>query len=179
MNKLLCILVNVCVLKSACLAAVLPSDKIVPKFYSLITQNEKPSLADEKDFFGSDECDAVRSRILAKTTIQSNTPIWDYLRSHRELFITQNVKSPHQLLVIVSNPFRLMQLRPLENNILKNIRQRQVLATFPDNIVKGNAFNHLTYVVFVLGENCYLDIGSAIIGHIEKSLYEILYNQTK
>jgi len=161
---------------ASCFAATISKENIIPKFYVLLIQETKPSVTDERDFFGGDECADVRSRLLAKKKIVSETPIWDYLREHRELFITKNIQKKEQFIANYSSVFQKRRM-----NLCKETSQMsdpEVLVTFPTKRDKGSSYSGESSVIFTLGKKCYLDIGASIISGNSKIFNEILFYDT-
>ncbi len=156
-------------------AATLSPEEIVLRFYKLLVQVPTPSPSEENDFFGGNDCDNVRSALLSKMRESSSqTPIWDYLRNHREVFATQNIEDFNKMALLVSSPFKL--LRSWKNT---RMDEAKVLVLFPTKRVAKSGYSGESVVVFTLGQKCYLDIGGTLVAGETKILFEKIYNDTR
>jgi hypothetical protein len=181
MNKAL---YGIIVLITACctgngFADSLKSEEVIPRFYLLLTQHADPSVEDEEAFFGGSECENVRSLLLSGSRAPGpQTPIWEYLRRHREMFVPQN-SDLENLMVAASNPFTAEWLlkkgtcRPLTGG------GANVLVVFPARKMTKSGYNGVSAVEFALGQKCYLVIGGTLIFRDGKSVLEIVYDSTR
>ena len=165
-----------------CLTVRAPADplspeKIVPRYYDLLTAVEKPSSADEQQFFGGYECDDVRAALSSqKKTGRTETPIWDYLRAHRDLFLTEGldrfpVKAGARQLIAFSTPFRIYRKGRDAANEPADFR---VIAALPGKKVSTSAYTGSVMILFNLGHECYLNIGGTCINRNADVLLEKL-----
>lgn len=136
---------------------------IIPKFYKTLYAADKPVKQDEIDFFGGKSCDPLRTILATNKAFEiyskSETPIWDYLRDHKDYFSTSNIKDTARMRIQASDPVAVSRLY---NNTKR--QEKFVFVTFPTEIVVPPGGSKGTSVgIFTLADDCYLDIGSTII----------------
>ena len=143
-----------------CQANTLTQGEIIPRFYTLLSQESKPSELEEKAFFGGNDCSDIRTMLASGSDKSaSTTPIWDYLRSHRTLFIPEDSVNRTQPLVAVSSPFTMS---PFKNTA--KATAAKVLVTFPTKRTSASGYSGNSAVLFSLGEEAsYLNIGATLI----------------
>lgn len=155
MKKLLLILL----MATSISAADLPPDKIIPRFYELLMQVEKPSEKDESVFFEGAGCRYVATTILTKPEYsKSKTPVWDFLRNNRSFFITKGVTDLGKARIHYSEPYRTTRLW---NQITSE--DTKVYTMFPTERGVNGESSGLSMVVFTLGKNCLIDIGETFV----------------
>jgi hypothetical protein len=169
-----------CLSTLALAAEKLTPGQIVPRFYELLTQDASPSQADELAFFGDPQSGSdggVRALLVARTKTISSTPIWDFLRQHKTLFLTKHLSQrniyPSEPGLQISDPFRFF--RPSKGNYRPELR---VLVNFPEEQQTEHAFGGSSLALFILGEDCYLDIAATtVIRQRPMILYEAIYSK--
>ena len=146
-------------LMSSAPAADLAPDKIIPRFYELLMQAEKPSEQDESEFFGGAECENVAKTILLKAGYsETKTPVWDFLRNRKGFFITKGVADLGKARIHYSEPFHTSRLW---NGT--TAEDRKVHTMFPTERAANGASSGVSTVIFTLGESCHIDIGNTFI----------------
>jgi hypothetical protein len=137
--------------------------EIIPKFYKILFSVDRPSEQDEINFFGGKSCDPLRT-ILSTNKVflnysKSKTPIWDYLRDHKDYFLTLNIKEIARMRIQATDPVEVLRLY---NNTKR--QEKLVFVTFPTEIVvPPGGSKGISVGIFTLGEDCYLDVGSTIM----------------
>lgn len=140
-------------------AADLPPDKIIPRFYELLMQVEKPTENDEAKFFEGAACQYVATAILTKPVYsKSKTPVWDFLRDNRSFFITKGVTDLGKARIHYSEPFRTTRLWNQTTE-----EKTKVYTMFPTERGANGVSSGLSMVVFKFGKNCYIDIGETFV----------------
>ena len=160
-------------------ALALEPNQIVPQFYELLTQVEKPTKQDEVDFCGGEGSDYIAKVLRTKPKYrESATPIWDYLRLHKSSFLTSGPAIAGKARINYSEPFRSTKLR----SDFKS-EQLQVYAVFGTTRNENGSNSGLSMVVFTLGTDCYLKIGetfvSGSVNLFSGQVYEAAPNPTK
>ena len=160
-------------------ASSLEPDEIVPKFYELLIQVEKPTKQDEVDFFGGEGSDYIAKVLRTKPAYENSaTPIWDYLRLHKSSFLTSGPAIAGKARINYSEPFRSTKLW----SDFKS-EQLQVYAVFGTTRNEKGSNSGLSMVVFTLGTDCYLKIGetfvSGAVNLFSGQIYEATPNPTK
>ena len=142
-------------------------EKIIPRFYELLLQPEKPILQDELDFFGGGECQDVTLSIIQKDKFsKSITPIWDFIRSNKSLFISDGISKLSSARILYSSPFTTTRLW---SNTSPDQIKIQVM--FPTRVTPTKSSFGTSIVIFTLGTKCYIDIGNTFLS---KDLYLFL-----
>jgi hypothetical protein len=179
MTKIFCLLIAYgCLSTPTPAAEKLTPGQIVPRFYELLTRDASPSEADERAFFGDPKSGSdggVRALLVARTKTSSSTPIWDFLRQHKTLFLTKHLSQrniyPSAPGLQISDPFRFF--RPSKGTYQPELR---VLVTFPGEQQTEHGFFGNSLALFILGEDCYLDIaGTTVIRQRPMLLFEAIY----
>jgi hypothetical protein len=131
-----------------------------------------PSSQDERDFFG-DEDDGFKSLIIAKDKSNMGTPIWTYLREHRELFLPKGLRNKQKPMVIFSSPYKIFLLGTgAQKDGLR------VSAFFPAQQTSDHGFSGESGVTFILGQKAYLCIGATLVQHpTQQMLYDVIHNE--
>jgi hypothetical protein len=163
-------------------ADVLSPQEIIPKFYILLNQDVAPSASDEKAFFGEEDT-GIKALILTRDkTANPTIPIWNYLRTHKDLFFTVGANNINNVNFLISDPYKLFRIQ-------KGIRatkpfgsvskdQERVSVFYPAKQLGPHQFSDLTGITFILGEKAYLKIGATLIPHPnQQMLYEIVYRE--
>lgn len=103
--KKICIIIHVFIF--SCLNGFcLDRSEIVPQFYKMLMSKDALSTDDELTFFGGQECADVKNKLLTKDLYRnSKTPIWDYLRLNKDMFLTKNISNIQQFRATYSEPF--------------------------------------------------------------------------
>jgi hypothetical protein len=167
------ILLILAFLSADCLARSLSQGEIVPKFYVLLYQEARPSEQDEREFFGGDDSEVFRTALKWSGKLSSDTPVWDYLREHRAIFMTQG-SNDWQRLLGVSSPFKVTYLKnPNKEGDFK------VLVTFPGKKVTKSGYEGSASVLFTLGDTSYLKIGVTELQTTKEALLERVYNDKR
>jgi hypothetical protein len=169
MKKIITILGLFCLLFNSNRVSAFEKNEVVPEFYRLLLQSNPPTLDNEKQFFGEnvDEIAVLLSQNQHYKFTKSKTPVWDYLRDHKDLFVTREQKSNEKLraLIRVSNPYNM------SNN---KSQEYFVTALFPDKYINGSSYEGLRSIIFRLGTSSYLDIGATILTSKNQMLFEKL-----
>ena len=140
-------------------AADLAPDRIIPRFYDLLMQAGKPSQQDETEFFGGVECQDIAKVILLKDGFAgSKTPLWDFLRTNRNSFITKGVTELSKARIHCSEPFHTFRL--WNQTVTEEIK---VHTMFPTERSENGASSGFSTVIFTLGKSCYIDIGNTFV----------------
>lgn len=152
-------------------ALALEPNQIVPKFYELLIQVEKPTAQDEVDFFGGEGSGDIAKVLRNKPAHEnSDTPVWDYLRMHKSSFLTSGPVIPGKARIQYSEPFRSTKLwsefQPDEF---------QVYVTFGTNRDENGGNSGLSMVVFTLGKDRYLKIGETFVSGLVKLFGEQIH----
>ena len=150
---------------------------IIPKFYELLLNKEKPSEQDENDFFGGDECSHIRAVLTAEGIAQkSKTPVWDFVRKNKSLFITVNILNFNDARITYSAPFGMSRMW---NKTDKN--EKYVCAKFPEKVLENEVKTSqgVSIIIFTLGEKCYLDIGKTVKTGSSSTFLDYLYGTKK
>jgi hypothetical protein len=157
-------------------SAKIEPEKIIPQFYHILAQAQEASEADELEFFGGDECGYIRTLVLAIPKYSSSkTPIWDYLRNHKDFFSTRGLKNNDKPRIQYTPPVRITRLW---NGHIDE--QLTIFTSFPTAIIdnkKGSS--GYTTIRFALGRACYIDIGATSISRLDKTFFELLYKDSK
>jgi len=155
-------------------ALALEPNQIVPKFYELLIQVEKPTKQDEVDFFGGEGSDYIVKVLRTKPEYENSaTPIWDYLRLHKSSFLTSGPAIAGKARINYSEPFRSTKLwSDFKSDEL------QVYALFGTSRDENGSNSGLSMVVFTLGKDCYLKIGETIVSESVKLFSEQIYEAT-
>lgn len=157
-------------------AADLPPNQIIPRFYELLMQNDNPSEFNETEFFGGDECKFVTTTLKLKDDYKnSKTPIWDFLRRNKNLFITEGVSD--------LNKAKIHHTDPVITHRLWNSstwEEKSVHVLFPTEMNTKTASSGFSTVIFRLGQKCYINIaGTMISGQAYSILDKIYENRDK
>lgn len=156
-------------------AADLAPDKIIPRFYELLMQVDKPSEQNETEFFGGAECQDVAKAILLKDGFAgSKTPLWDFIRINRNFFITKGVDELDKTRIHFSEPFRTFRLwnRTTTNDM-------KVHTMFPTERSENGTSSGFSTVIFTLGESCHIDIGNTFVSGAVKLFTDQVYEKTE
>jgi hypothetical protein len=135
--------------------------EIIPQFYQILLRKSAPSIENERLFFGGKECSAVREGILKKERYsESKTPIWDFVKDHRDLFLTKNAESEDQFHAIISKPFD--SIRSWNGNV---IPEKRVYVSFAEqlDISEKSGVSGFASITFSLGKDCYINIGATTV----------------
>lgn len=134
--------------------------RIVPEFYRLLARSEEPSEQEESDFFGGEECSGIRTLILSSVKYSgSKTPIWKYVRDHKEFFVTAGLDDVSTARVMFSDPVRMTRIWNLVTD-----EEFVVYATFPTRMSgHGRESLGVSMARFTLGRSCYLNIGGTFV----------------
>ena len=154
-----------------------PVSDIVPKFYQLLVQEAAPLQKDEADFFGGSECEPIRKQLASKPGyVESRTPIWNYLRSHKNVFITKhNPPDSTRLNIHISQPTTMMRIG--KNKVPSN--EVRVFVMFSTGTAATDQGHGISIGTFVIGTECLLDIGSTMIASNSKLFFDYLYHDGK
>ena len=157
--------------------ARIPADEVVPKFYQLLVQEADPTPKDEAEFFGGRECEPIRLQLASKSGyVESQTPIWNYLRSHQDLFITKrNPPDRTKLNIHISQPSIMM--RNDKNQIPSD--ELRVFVMFGTEASATGAGRGVSIGTFVLGKESLLDIGVTMIAGNSKLFFDYLFHDGK
>lgn len=149
--------------------------KIVPKFYEILAQVEKPSEQDEIEFFGGKECASVKKVILSHGDhSKSKTPIWDYVRSNKYFFTTKGLVDLSNARIQYSDPVHMVRLWNKTTT-----EDMKVYTTFPTEMVDDRGGSSgVSMAIFTLGKNCYLDIGATFVSGSGKLFFEYVYKES-
>ena len=175
MNKQLIVLIFLSCFGMRAFADTLGPQEIIPRFYTLLIQDENPSPENEREFFGGNECDPVRAMLKTEgKSSLSQTPIWDYLRSRREWFITKDCHNMEKINPQISSPFTLKRFK--QGTITNETR---VLVILPARMTGPHTFDGVATVVFTLGKKCYLEIDSTVLrGDLELLAGRLYHNRS-
>jgi len=174
MNKLLLLYLAAlsCYLTGRVLAGPLKPAEIVPLFYDVLTSVQNPSAENERAFFGGEECADVRAALSYSNAHHTETPIWDYLRAHRNIFYTEGAESFNGKLISYSTPFQMGKKGHHED-------EGRVLVAFAGKKLPAGGDTGNTIILFTLGSKCYLNIGASAINQQGFLLLEKVINDTR
>jgi hypothetical protein len=150
---------------------------IIPKFYEILLSKENPIQQDENDFFGGDECSAVREFLIQDLPDpKSKTPIWDFLRKNKSIFFTKNILNFDDARIVYSDPFRMTRMWNKRDR-----GSKYVYATFATKVREDNLKAHqgLSMILFTLGEKCYLVISETNTAGSCDTFLDYLYGMKK
>lgn len=154
-------------------ASDLAPNKIIPRFYELLMQKDKPSEHDETEFFGGAECQGVAKAIHLKPGYsESKTPVWDFLRINKSFFITKGVADLEKARIQYSEPFHTTRL--WNQTIVENTK---VHTMFPTDRAANGASSGVSMVIFTLGESCHIDIGDTFVSGSIKLFTDQIYER--
>lgn len=167
------ILLLATLLVTSAAAERLNPEKIIPRFYELLMQKEKPLQQDEIDFFGGDECEYIAKTIIKKDGFtKSRTPIWDFVRANRTLFITEGVTDLAVARIHYSTPFLTTRLW---NGTSPDVMKIQVV--FSTKKTGNTSYSGMSTAVFSLGKGCYIDLGATYISQDVVQFLEKVYEK--
>ena len=158
-------------------SARMPAAEVVPKFYQLLVQEADPSPQDEAEFFGGSECEPIRLQLASKPGyVASQTPIWNYLRSHQDMFITKrNPPDRARLNIHISQPSTMMRIG--KNKIPSD--EVRVFVMFGTGTAATGQGRGISIGTFVIGTECLLDIGATMIASNSQLFFDYLYHDGK
>jgi hypothetical protein len=147
----------------------LAQDKIIPRFYELLMQETDPSENDEVDFLGNNEYIAKTIRLKSGYS-ESTTPVWDFLRTNRNFFITKGVVDLGKARIHFSEPFHTTRLW---NQAVSE--DTKIYAMFPTEVAANGANTGNSLVIFTLGKNYYIEIGETFVSGSLKLFSDQVY----
>lgn len=136
-------------------------NEIISRFYQVLLSKELPSVEDERLFFGGFECSVIRDAILEKAEYsQSKIPVWEFVRHHKNVFITKDIVDSSQFRAQISEPF--ICVRSWDGNPNKD---KRVHVSFPEKLIdaKKLSFSGFATVTFCLGKSCYINIAATTV----------------
>ena len=132
-------------------------DDVIDRFYSKLLADQPPGAADETEFFGTKN--VIKLLLQQRPEFRnSNTPVWDFLRRNKFLFIPLNYRSLKD--IIVTQPF---DCKSLGSQTARH--NTSVLVFFVSD--RNNAKSGFRSILFTLGDGCLIDIEGTYIRGIE------------